>query len=129
MVVDATGAPASGFSIDLARRAGETTSTMSATRRGSSSTFLISDLVPGTYVVSAETGGQGASGAARVEITAADIDGLVLTLKPPVEVRGTVKFEDSPPAAGWQRERIVSVLYRANASEALVCPRPELPKT
>jgi hypothetical protein len=107
VVVDSNGAPASGFSVTLSRRDGDGSSGFTAPSRGGSATFVISDLVPGTYAVGAQQMGQeGPVGFEPVEITAADIEGLVITLKQPVEVRGTLKFEDGPPTAGWQRERI-----------------------
>ena len=106
VVVDSNGAPASGFSVTLSRREANGTSGFSRPSRGGSASFVISDLVPGTYAVGAQMGEQGPVGVERVEITATDIEGLVITLKQPVEVRGTVKFEDAPPAAGWQRDRI-----------------------
>ena len=78
-------------------------------------TFVLSNVQSGTYEVSARlgrsTGGYQPDdrdpqwGAVRFEVTTADVEGLVVVMKPSVTIKGRVVFEDPPqtPAAGSTR--------------------------
>jgi protocatechuate 3,4-dioxygenase beta subunit len=105
VVVDANGAPAPAGRLELERFIGNGTRGFVGRSAGPSGEFIISDLVPGTYAVvahgAASAGGNepldSPYGAVQVEITSADVDGLVVPMKSPVILRGSVRFEDPPP--------------------------------
>jgi 5-hydroxyisourate hydrolase-like protein (transthyretin family) len=71
--------------------------------------FTVSDVMPGNYEVTATLGRGSPSpqadardpqwGALKFEVTTADVEGLVIVMKPAVTVKGRVIFEDPPPSA------------------------------
>jgi hypothetical protein len=69
-----------------------------------SGSFRLTNLLPGSYLVSAaslpsRSGPQDPQwGATRIDVSSADVDGVVLQLKRSVSVKGLVTFED-PPAS------------------------------
>lgn len=75
--------------------------------------FTVSDVVPGTYEISARLGRDQRSnqdderdpqwGAVRFDVTTADVEGLVVVIKPAATVKGRVVFEDPPQAGSTQR--------------------------
>lgn len=119
VVIDSSGAPAPAANLTLMRI--ERNGASGSSRRLQSSAFTISNLVPGQYVVSAEIGPDAPPasapvemGTVRLDITSEDVEGLVVTTRKPVSVRGVVVFEDGAPPdtatrrlsiGSWQLER------------------------
>lgn len=80
----------------------------SGTRLQAGGSFTISNVVAGTYEVSARVGVEPGMTtderesewtSVRLEISSADVEGLVLQLKKAVSLKGRVVFEDPPPAS------------------------------
>ena len=106
MIVTPAGGPPENATIRVTRFVKDGSSGM-ATQLSANGTFTVSDVTPGDYEVSA-TLGRGSSspqpddrepqwGAQRFELTTADVEGLVIVMKPAVTVKGRVVYEDAPP--------------------------------
>ena len=74
-------------------------------------TFFLSNVRPGSYEIVARTGGGVAGlavkgrqlwGAVNIEVTTADVEGLVVVMKPGATVKGRVVFDDRPPTPPGQ---------------------------
>ena len=106
-VVGSDGAPPDNAQIHLTRFEGNGASG-TATKLQADGTFRISNVVPGSYEVSAQLGRTERSfepderepqwGGVRFEVTTADIEGVIVTLKRGVTVKGSVVYEDPPQA-------------------------------
>ena len=105
-VVTAAGAPPEGAQISLTRIEGNGASGTS-TRLAADGSFRISNVVPGTYEVSAQLGRSERNfgepderetqwGGARFDVTTSDVEGVILTLKTGATVRGRLIYEDPP---------------------------------
>src|SRR5688572_3329676 len=60
-------------------------------------TFNASNLAPAEYVITVR--GETEAGMLRVRVTGEDIDGLVLTMRPQLPLRGRYTFDAKPPAS------------------------------
>lgn len=106
-VVTADGTPPDNAQIHLTRIEGLGASG-TGTRLAANGSFRVSDVVPGTYEVSAQFGRSERSfepderqpqwGGVRFDVTTADVDGIVVTLKRGAAVKGSVVYEDPPQA-------------------------------
>jgi protocatechuate 3,4-dioxygenase beta subunit len=102
VVLDSTGKPAEPTMLSLMRI--ERTGGSGSGSRIRGSQFTLSNIVPGRYVVSAEIGPEPSpssrpveKGVIPVDITTADVENLVVTMRKGVRVRGTVTYDDGPP--------------------------------
>ena len=105
MVVTAAGGPPENATILITQFVKNGSSGLS-TQLSASGTFTVSDVIPGDYEVSAALGRGSNSrqpdereplwGSQRFEVTTADVEGLVIVMKPAVTVKGRVLYEDIP---------------------------------
>ena len=105
------GAPLENALISLSKSEGSGSSS-SSTRLQPGGAFVISNVSPGTYEVAIRTA-QGADtqssdrevqwGGVQVDVSTADVEGLIVVVKPGTTVKGRVSYEDvlqgSPPTA------------------------------
>lgn len=106
-VLSSVGGPADNANIQI-NRIERNHSSGTGTTLQAGGAFTISNVAPGTYEVSARLGRSVSNSTAderepewasvRLDITSADVEGLVLQLKKGVNVKGRVVFEDPPPA-------------------------------
>ena len=105
-VVTAAGVPPENAQIHMTRFEGNGASGTS-TRLAADGSFRISNVVPGTYEVSAQFGRSERNfgepderetqwGGARFDVTTSDVEGVILTLKTGATVRGRLVYEDPP---------------------------------
>lgn len=102
-IVDATGTPVDRVGLSLVRFVPGGTHTSGGSPADGRFTF--SGLTSGDYAVRASAGGseppdgrEVQRGFVPVRLDAANVDGVVVTLKPPATVQGRMTFEDAPPA-------------------------------
>lgn len=116
VVLDATGNRAGAVNLDVLRILGRGSSGTGRPIRGGD--FTVSNLTPGKYVLTAQSGGpeHPAAGSERqmafqaIEVTSADVEGLVLMMKKGARVRGILTFEDGLPA-DLRTERLNVLLH------------------
>jgi protocatechuate 3,4-dioxygenase beta subunit len=101
VVVDSGGTPRTSYALELTRV--ERDGSSGSSQHVQAGRFNVTNVVPGRYVVSAEIRPEQSSsnpeekGSVPIEVTSADVDDLVITMKKPVSVRGIVTFEDGVP--------------------------------
>ena len=84
--------------------------------------FTISNVAPGTYEVSARIGRSSNDerdaewASMRLEVTSADVEGLVLQLKKGVNLKGRIAFEDPPQTAATQPLQVRVIFAGLGAS-------------
>ena len=108
-VIGADGTPPENVQVSLMRIEGNSSSG-SGTGLRSGGAFTISNVTPGAYELSARLGRDRYSsrpddresqwGGVRLEVTTADVVGLVVQLKAAATLKGTVAFEDPPEKPG-----------------------------
>ena len=108
-VVGADGVPPENASL-MVTQIERNHSTGSGTQLASGGSFTVSNVVPGLYEVSAQLGRDVYSGrpderdpqwgAIRLEVTSADVEGLVVQMKTAATLKGTLTFEDPPLKPG-----------------------------
>ena len=108
-VIGADGGPPENANLTVTRIEGNRSSG-SGTALRPGGVFTISDVTPGTYEVSVRLGRERYSsqpderepqwGAVRLEVTSADVEGLVIQVKGGSTLKGTVAFEDPPEKPG-----------------------------
>jgi hypothetical protein len=108
VALDSTGAVAQSAAITFHRfeRSGGSTGTTNS----SDGQFRFTGLVPGDYAVEASLGGASTAGApsaavkergyAPVTLAEDHVTDLVVSMRPPANVRGLLVFEDGPPPSG-----------------------------
>ena len=105
-VITAAGVAPENAQISLTRIEGNGASGTS-TKLAADGSFRISNVVPGTYEVSAQLGRSERNfgelderetqwGGARFEVTTSDVEGVILTLKTGATVKGRLVYEDPP---------------------------------
>lgn len=102
-IVDASGRPAESVQLWLTTLNGDGAS--GSGQRVERGRFTISDVVPGRYVLRAEVGPPPApaapppteAGVVELGFVSENVEGLVITTKKSVSVRGVVTFEDGAP--------------------------------
>lgn len=107
-VLAANGAVLENAQINVTRIEGNRRSG-TGTRLAADGSFRISNVTPGAYEVSARLGRSERDfppderepqwGGIRLEVTTADVEGLLIPLKRAVSVKGTVTFDEPPPSA------------------------------
>lgn len=116
VVVTTLGAPPENATISFTRFDGSSTNSM-RTQLQPSGAFTISNVSPGTYEVVAQLGrSSGGShpddrepqwGIVQVDVTTANVEGIIIVIKPGVAVKGRVTFEDPPQGSTPEPLRIV----------------------
>ncbi len=104
-----TGGPASG-QLSLRPKGGMAGpgSQFNAVVEPATGTFEFHAVGAGTYVMQADPGGRrgatvpGLTGRMEVNVTDSDVDGLVFTLSPPLEITGTVRVEGGDLQSLWR---------------------------
>ena len=105
-VLDATGAPAPGATLEFAQILG--TGSRRTSHQLQTSEFAVSNVAPGRYSVLAAIGSAGHRpadsrglelGMATVEVTSDDVTGLTVMMRPGAGLRGRLILEEQPPAA------------------------------
>jgi len=120
-VVDAArGTPAQNVLVTLAPRSGglfDAFNRRMTTVRGQEGSFEIRGVLPGSYVLTLSRlqGRQGIAFRQPLEVGRSDIDGLVLGLGEPQQLRGVVRVEQGEPA-GLERVRLALIPSEDGAS-------------
>jgi protocatechuate 3,4-dioxygenase beta subunit len=118
IVLDSTGAPAPPDLLTLSRleRGGSSSMGLSLVEGGGRFTFA--NVVPGVHAVSASTGGPDRPGERELEmglvpldVTTADLEDVVITMKKGARLRGSVAFEDGAPP-DWRNDGLRIELQR-----------------
>ena len=102
VAMDSTGASPGPVSLGISRL--ERNGSSGNIRTMPSSDFVLSDIAPGRYQISAQVGGPGRPGDVRdlefgfvVLDVSQDVEGLVIQMKKPARVRGTLAFDGPVP--------------------------------
>ena len=116
-VVRPDGGPPDNAQIHVTRFEGAGASG-TGTKLAADGSFRISNVVPGTYEVSAQLGRTERGfesddrepqwGGVRLEVTTADVEGVIVTLKRGVTVKGTVVYEDPPQVSPSTSLRVMT---------------------
>lgn len=140
-VVDASGAPAAGALLGLARyQAGSSSS--SRNTLGQDGRFTVTNVPPGEYAIEASVGGPERPDHRRpleaeflpVRVEGSDLEDVVISLKKAVDIAGRVTLEDPPapltPAAGsglMVHARLAGDRLRGTGSTVTAFVREERP--
>jgi hypothetical protein len=93
------------FSMVVARRKGDDLSVSHDGIAGTDGTFSIGGVLPGTYVVEAQSF-SGVRASAEVTLSGADVSGVILTLSGGTRARGQVRFEGGTPPRDLQPSQL-----------------------
>lgn len=93
VVIDSPGAPAAGRTLSLT-----TASSLRSMPVAADGRFTVEGVTPGDYQLHVRSGRGAGAGSIAVSVGDADVSGLVITTRPPVTIRGRVRFD--PPSAG-----------------------------
>jgi hypothetical protein len=117
-VVDASGAPAAGALLGLARHQG---GSVTSSRRsvGEDGRFTLTNVPPGEYAIEASTGGPESPERRRgfeaeflpIRVEGSDLEDVVVSLKKGADVAGRITLED--PAAPFPPERASGLMVQA----------------
>ena len=93
------------FSMVVARRKGDDLSVSHDGIAGTDGTFSLGGVLPGTYVVEAQSF-SGVRASAEVTLSGADVSGVILTLSGGTRARGQVRFEGGTPPRDLQPSQL-----------------------
>ena len=103
VVTAVTGGPGSAPSVHLIRRGEPLPGLASRTAGVNQGAFEFEDVLPGSYILQATPDGMSAStllvGRGAVSVGSSDVEGVVLEMKPAVDLTGKIVMEGAPPAS------------------------------